>query len=159
MGKRDGQDDQRTELECDNNERDRAHGAHSENRSPDHAAEAIDSMNVMHGHGVETTCVGGDFPSDAQVREQLSMQRRELVESFLREHGYSDVNAKRRCGLFKTKYALHSAVKENDRDVVRGLLNSGADPRLKNSKGQTPLQLAQKSDRGGSHADVIACLM
>lgn len=71
-------------------------------------------MNGMHEHEVETRCDGGDVyghAQEGQMREQLSMQRRELVESFLRERGYSGINAKRRCGLFKSKYALHSAVK------------------------------------------------
>jgi hypothetical protein len=80
------------------------------------------------------------------------------LDQFLRSKGYAGVNAKRRAG-FKTKYPLHSAVKENDPELIRLLLNSGANRCLKNSSGQTPLLLAQKSNRSGSHAAVIASLL
>merc|ERR1712232_1523500 len=102
--------------------------------------------------------VGVRTARELAEREQLAHEQRGKINSFLKSMGYAGVNAKRRAG-WKSKYPLHSAVKENSPELVNLLLNSGADRSLKNSSGQTPLQLAQKSDRGGSHGSVIACLM
>ena len=42
---------------------------------------------------------------------------------------------------------LHAAVKIGDREVVRALLNSGADPNAMEGDGETPLHHAVRSDR------------
>lgn len=56
-------------------------------------------------------------------------------------------------------YPLQAAVEANDAEFVELLLWAGADPRLANSKKQTPLQLAHaKNSKQGSHAKVIAAL-
>jgi hypothetical protein len=75
--------------------------------------------------------------------------------AFLKEHCYAGVNAKRSNFVRKSKYPLHSAVKHKDAEMVRILCASGADPALKNSSGQTPVQFAQKSDKNGSHGAVL----
>eukprot|EP00929_Paragymnodinium_shiwhaense_P084022 TRINITY_DN4490_c0_g1_i1.p1 TRINITY_DN4490_c0_g1~~TRINITY_DN4490_c0_g1_i1.p1 ORF type:complete len:240 (-),score=79.96 TRINITY_DN4490_c0_g1_i1:88-807(-) len=91
---------------------------------------------------------------DRQARDAADAAR---LTAFLKEHGYSGANVKRTM-LFKSKYPLHSAVKVKDADMIRILRAFGADCAVKNSAGQTPLQLAQKSDKNGSHEGVIAAL-
>jgi len=120
-------------------------------------AEEVEGSCAFSGDGAQ------EEASDATQAMQTASLREaeeqwEKVDRFLKFKGYAGVNAKRRAGL-KSKYPLHSAVKENNPELVALLLNSGADRSLKNSNGCTPLQLAQKSNRGGTHARVIACLV
>jgi hypothetical protein len=110
------------------------------------------------------TCTTSEFENTEEARTARELagrnrlvQDQKKVQSFLTSRGYSGVNAKRRAGL-KSKYPLHSAVKENNSELVGLLLNFGANRFLKNSTGQMPLQLAQKSNSDGSHAGVIAAL-
>jgi len=76
-----------------------------------------------------------------EEREQEAQANRAMVEEFLTEHGYDDVNSKRK-KHFKYKYPLHTAVKHKP-DMVRRLLRCDADPTLTNSAGKTPRQLAE----------------
>lgn len=95
---------------------------------------------------------------EEDIMRQMQAQRdRKKVEEFLAAKGFKGVNAAR-LKMVWHKYALHSAVKVNDAELVRLLLEAMADPSRKNSSGQTPLQLARKVDRRGSHADVIRVL-
>lgn len=93
---------------------------------------------------------------ERMLQEQEAADKAKL-EAFLKEHGYKGANEKR-TKMFKTKYPLHTAVKVNDPDMVRILLAAGADAGAKNSAGQTPAQLAQKSDKSGSHAALLLAL-
>eukprot|EP00929_Paragymnodinium_shiwhaense_P084025 TRINITY_DN4490_c0_g1_i4.p1 TRINITY_DN4490_c0_g1~~TRINITY_DN4490_c0_g1_i4.p1 ORF type:complete len:224 (-),score=73.02 TRINITY_DN4490_c0_g1_i4:88-759(-) len=115
----------------------------------------------------KTECLAKQYEEEERLRKVTEMQReaeeaRDAADAarltaFLKEHGYSGANVKRTM-LFKSKYPLHSAVKVKDADMIRILRAFGADCAVKNSAGQTPLQLAQKSDKNGSHEGVIAAL-
>eukprot|EP00928_Gymnodinium_smaydae_P018572 TRINITY_DN17072_c0_g1_i2.p1 TRINITY_DN17072_c0_g1~~TRINITY_DN17072_c0_g1_i2.p1 ORF type:complete len:295 (-),score=56.92 TRINITY_DN17072_c0_g1_i2:146-1030(-) len=85
------------------------------------------------------------------------LEAKAWIEQFLRRHGYASVNSKR-TRLFKSKYALHTAVKQNSEEVVRLLLWAGADPALRNSSGLTPRQLAEKCNTSGSHDALLDAL-
>lgn len=91
-----------------------------------------------------------------QDLEQKASQR-EKVRIFLMEHGYLGVNAKR-TKMLKSKYALHTAVKLGDPGIIQLLRAFGADTSLTNSAGETPMQLARKLNKGGSHDGVSAAL-
>lgn len=94
-------------------------------------------------------------------RRRLELEKqaadRATADAWLKKNGFSDVAAKKK-SMFSSTYALHVAVKENNAEIVRCLLASGADPALKNSSGQTPAQLAQKSDKKGSHTATLDAL-
>jgi len=93
--------------------------------------------------------------------EQLRLAKADADEqrvgAFLKEKGFSGVNAKRR-SMLKWKLPLHSAVEINDPELVRALLQCGADPSLANSSGQTALQSAAKRNKNGSHSSVLELL-
>jgi len=91
-----------------------------------------------------------------QAAEQKESDSAKL-QKFLLKHGYCGVNRKR-TKMLKSKYALHTAVKLTDRDMVSLLLATGADPQLKNSAGETPKKLAHRLNKDSSHGAVLAAL-
>mmetsp|Transcript_63213 Transcript_63213/g.175926 ORF Transcript_63213/g.175926 Transcript_63213/m.175926 type:complete len:231 (-) Transcript_63213:20-712(-) len=82
-------------------------------------------------------------------RQEMAQRDAATLEAFLKENNYRGVNEKRKTAL-KAKYPLHTAVKRNNDDVVRILLEAGADPRLADSNKLTPQQLASKLNSDGS---------
>merc|ERR1711933_327428 len=89
-------------------------------------------------------------------RLQQEQNDRKLVEDFLKAHGYSGVNTKRRRWL-RSKYPLHTAAKGSDARIVEMLLEARADPTLKNSAGKTPAQVAQQLTCKNAKAAIYAC--
>ncbi|CAE7471493.1 unnamed protein product, partial [Symbiodinium sp. KB8] len=85
---------------------------------------------------------------------------------FLTKHGFGeDVNAPNQpSGCFlpfprkETLYPLHVAAKLGDGAMVRALLEEGADPEQRSSKGRTAEDLARQEDRDGSHVEVLVLL-
>mmetsp|Transcript_27764 Transcript_27764/g.50725 ORF Transcript_27764/g.50725 Transcript_27764/m.50725 type:complete len:261 (-) Transcript_27764:178-960(-) len=68
----------------------------------------------------------------------------EMVQKFLAEKRFKGVNSKKTSLLgLRGHYALHSAARRNDVDMVKALLASDADPSLKSSSGKTALELAR----------------
>jgi hypothetical protein len=69
--------------------------------------------------------------------------RRRMVSEFLESRGFKKdgVNQKKK-SILKFRYPLHVAVKEQNVDMVKLLLESGADKSVKNSSGWTPLDKA-----------------
>lgn len=103
--------------------------------------------------------------TQAQLEEQRrleSAQKQEMLRSFLSGAGFTDVNEKKKekSSMFSSgfTYPLHAAVKANDVNMVQLLLQAGADRTLSNSKKVTPLAIAQKLDKGGSHREIITVL-
>jgi len=94
------------------------------------------------------------------MKEQRLKEEREdqlKVDSFLKANGFANLDSKRKL-MFKSFYPLHRAVSQNNAEMVQLLLAAGARPMLKNSSSLSPLQLALKLDRSGSHMQVIKLL-
>lgn len=97
-----------------------------------------------------------ELAHDPQQAEEDPKDELKLRE-FLAANGFKGVNV-RRTRMLKWKYPLHTAVKQRDAKLVELLLKSKADPALKSSAGVTPMELAQKINRNGSHTAVLhAC--
>merc|ERR1712048_655624 len=79
---------------------------------------------------------------EAQDAQEMT-DKKNKVDEFLKQHGYAGVNTKRKSKFGRYKFALHTAVKHNP-DMVPLLLQAGAEPSNKNSKGQTPYEYAKK---------------
>lgn len=92
----------------------------------------------------------------AEVQQEEELQQKE-VQAFLRKHGFAGIRAGRR-RMMRTSYPLHTAVTEKDARMVALLLRAGADASQKNSSGATPAQLAQKSNKHGSHEEMLWAL-
>lgn len=136
---------------CDRQRREAEAAAEEQRRR----AEALEAERREH------EAQAAEEAEQRKVREQeeaKAEQEHLAVEKFLSNRGYSGVNS-RRSKLFKYKYPLHSAVKDNSLEMVELLLGAKADPMLKNSSGLTPGHLAMKlSSRHGSHDDVLCAL-
>jgi hypothetical protein len=92
-----------------------------------------------------------------EAEKERTSARKAAVDSFLKQRGFKGVTAPKRT-LMKTTYALHEAAKLGDAEMVRMLVEEGADIAQKNSRGKTALQRAQVQDKAGSHKDVISVL-
>jgi hypothetical protein len=70
------------------------------------------------------------------------------VNSWCKENGYQSITAPKKTFKGNTKFVLHTAVKHQSLEMVGMLLMCGAKKDVKDSKGHTPLQLAEniKSD-------------
>jgi len=71
--------------------------------------------------------------------------------SYLLQFKGSDINAKTKEGLT----ALHLAVQKQVPDIIKVLIAAGASPKIKSSKNQTALELAQSLN----HAEVLKALI
>jgi len=92
---------------------------------------------------------------EEEKRMAEEMQRRkDAVDSFLKANKFKGVGTAKR-SMLRTTYPLHLAVEKGDVQLVEDLIREGADALQKNYS-KTPLQLAQKKDKKGSHAAVIA---
>jgi membrane protein involved in colicin uptake len=79
-----------------------------------------------------------------KAAEEEEMRRaKQQVQEWCKLRGFQDVNSERK--TFKSKkYPLHSAVKHQETEILKSLLKCGARKDSKDSRGQTPLQVAQK---------------
>jgi hypothetical protein len=80
------------------------------------------------------------------------------VGPWCKAHGYEDVLNPKTTLRGNKKYALHTAVKHEDCDAVKMLLLCGAQKDIKDSKGQTALQLAEKIESGRAREVILAAL-
>lgn len=97
------------------------------------------------------------FEKEREQRRKEEQEDQDKVDAFLKKNKFSDVHYQKR-SFFKVSYPLHCAVSKNDPDMVQLLLAAGASPLDKNSSGLTPLALAQKLDRKGSHTEILKLL-
>lgn len=114
---------------------------------------------VRRGSG-RSPAYGSRQPSEKERAHADKMQRekeaadKKKVEDFLHNKGFAGINRKR-TKLWKSKYPLHSAVKENDPELVQLLLEAKANPACRNSAGETPVQLAKKLNVRGSQTALL----
>jgi len=91
------------------------------------------------------------------AEEQARKEAQEKVDLFLKAKGFKTMSMPR-TSCFTASYPLHVAVQENNAGLVSALLLSGADKKVKNSTGKTPLEAAEKLNKKGSHAAVMSAL-
>merc|ERR1719198_1479971 len=92
-----------------------------------------------------------------EMAKQAAEARKQAVQKFLADYKFKDINTGRR-SLTKTTYALHEAAKRNDLEMVKMLIEQGANVEQINSRKQTALQRATQEDKKGSHQEVIGVL-
>mmetsp|Transcript_58642 Transcript_58642/g.136373 ORF Transcript_58642/g.136373 Transcript_58642/m.136373 type:complete len:241 (-) Transcript_58642:257-979(-) len=100
---------------------------------------------------------------EARVKAQEAAHRkvesrRKQVEAWLKEHGYSGGARDPKKTCFKKKYPIHSAAKRGEHEIIEILIEEGANPADKDSKGKTALAIAEKKNKGSSHQGAIQVL-
>lgn len=99
-----------------------------------------------------------------EARVAAEKERKEIeaaqraVEDFLKTRGFRQLSLPRKAFCGATMYPLHVAVEENDASMVQAMVRCGADPQQKNSAKKTPLELAEKCNKGGSHEVIVSTL-
>jgi len=105
--------------------------------------------------------------AQAEQRAEQERQEREVAEArarksavaaFLKEHGFKGGVSDAKKSMMSTTYPLHTAAKAGNARMVEMLLKEGASVAQKNSSGKTAAQVAEKSNKNGSHAAALRAL-
>ncbi|CAE7731085.1 unnamed protein product [Symbiodinium sp. CCMP2592] len=98
--------------------------------------------------------------SPEMLKDQEERQRRAEVINWLKSQGFPDIAAPKKtrsCMSTSHQYPLHKAVTDGNGRIVKLLLEMHANPKLKNSKGKTPLEVAKKTKTTASK-EIISLL-
>jgi len=108
----------------------------------------------------EKACQEREAAESAKAADELVA--REKVQTWCKANGFKegDMNSCKKSFLRGSKFPLHEAVAKNNEEMVGLMVRLGADKGLKNSKGQTPEDLATQMNKkaSGSMDAVIAHL-
>merc|ERR1719277_2957911 len=94
---------------------------------------------------------------EQELAERAAEARFEAVQKFLADNKFKGINIGRK-SLTKTTYPIHEAAKRNDIEMVKMLVEEGANVEQMNSRKQTALQRATQEDKKGSHKEIIRLL-
>lgn len=93
-------------------------------------------------------------PSEAEDKEE----HERAIAAFLREYGFLALHRPRRTSIIGSTYPLHRAASLGLVRMTDLMIKANANPRQKNSWGQTPLDVARRCNRKGSHEGVLRIL-
>merc|ERR1712130_292183 len=79
------------------------------------------------------------------------------VAAWCKAHGFAAVNVQKKTYRGNTKFPLHTAVKYSQEEIIGMMLLVGAQKDVKDSRAQTPLQLAAKLNKNRSHDRSWSC--
>eukprot|EP00397_Hematodinium_sp_SG-2012_P032419 GEMP01034519.1.p1 GENE.GEMP01034519.1~~GEMP01034519.1.p1 ORF type:complete len:228 (+),score=41.27 GEMP01034519.1:245-928(+) len=122
------------------------------------------TVDSEHGENVVLESIHGSDDTHSTVsvltigRRKQKMADDAKLKDFLASIKCKSVNSKRILFLGKFEYPLHKAVKMNDSDLVRILLENGADRDLRASSSKTPLQKALQLNQDDSYAQTARLL-
>jgi hypothetical protein len=93
------------------------------------------------------------------AEEEKELKRAEqAAKSWCKDNGYVDWNTEKKTFKGGRKFALHTAVKHRNAEMVAMLVKCGAKKDSKDSKGQTPEQLAITLNKHGEVDAILAHL-
>lgn len=91
-------------------------------------------------------------------RQQAVNEATAKVNAWCKSNGFQDMNTQKKTLRGATKFPMHTAVKYSNQEIVEMMLLAGIDKDVRDSNKQTPLQLAAKLNKNGSHDQIIAML-
>lgn len=99
----------------------------------------------------------GGLEKRLQNAEAIAEGRRKL-EVWCKENGYADAYTRKKTYRGDSKFPLHTAVKQENVEIVKLLLQNGANKDCTNSKGETPLKMANMMTPGSIRDEMIRAL-
>jgi hypothetical protein len=94
-----------------------------------------------------------------KLEEEKEMQEAsEKVGVWCRDNGYKDMHTEKKTFMGGKKFPLHTAVKQQSAEVVEMIVKCGGKKDCQDSKGQTPMQLAEKVCKGANRDRILAAL-
>lgn len=94
---------------------------------------------------------------DRSAAEDLA-EAQVKANKWCKSNGFLDVSSQKKTLRGATKFPLHTAVKHENAEMVGLLLKCGANKGMRDSKNQTPKELATKMNKNGSHNQILAML-
>merc|ERR1712187_154137 len=92
-------------------------------------------------------------------REEKQMQEAsEKVGVWCQNNGYQDIHSEKKTFKGNKKFALHTAVKQQNAEMVELIVKCGGQKDCKDSKGVTPMQQAEKVCKGANRNRILAAL-
>jgi len=91
---------------------------------------------------------------EAEREEARREEEARRVQAWLSSNGFKGLNDLVRKRFTKVT-PLHFAVGQNNPEMVKLLLDAGADPLGINGKKETPMKLAEKLNKNSSHASIV----
>merc|ERR1712039_56052 len=92
-------------------------------------------------------------------REEKEMQEaQEKVGKWCQSNGYQDIHSEKKTFKGNKKFAMHTAVKQQSPEIVELIVKCGGQKDCKDSKGVTPMQLAEKVCKGADRDRILAAL-
>lgn len=85
-------------------------------------------------------------------------QANEKVSTWCKKNGFVNMSTQKKTMFSGSKFPLHKAVSSKDAEMVRMMVLLDVDRSVKNSKGQTPADLAASLNKDRSMDAIIACL-
>jgi len=95
---------------------------------------------------------------EARAKKKQELADQKKVRDWLQANGFKTPNDLVRKKLSKVA-PLQCAIQQNDVEMLKLLLQNGADANKVNGKNESALTVAQKLDKKGSHAGVVQTLM
>merc|ERR1712039_281076 len=100
----------------------------------------------------------------AEARKRLAQEQEEIaaaqksVDDFLKAHGFKHLSLPKKAICGAPLSAIHMAVEKNNPTLVQAMVRCNADLHQKGPSKQTPLEFAERCNKGGSHDAVVKAL-
>jgi len=127
----------------------------------DAACEATISGEALDSISSKMVCTGDEEIANAlddNGEQPEAADHKAILDAFLASNGFDGVSNKRRRMLRPSIYPLHLAAEKGDDQLIRLLLEAGADRLLKDSSGRTAEDVAKRKNKKGSHDEALASL-
>lgn len=111
-------------------------------------ATDLEPMSVQKDLGAQKRLRMDEMEKEKEKEERRERRQQRMLDAFLREHHFDDVNAMRITnGWFGRSFQrpLHKAAQLNHVPVIMMLLRRGADPMSLDSKGKTAYSCSAES--------------
>jgi len=94
----------------------------------------------------------------AAIEAQEIAEAKTLINEWCKSSGFQEMNSQKKTLRGGTKFPLHTAVKHKNGEMVAMMLRCGANRDARDSKKQTPAELAAKLNTNGAYANIVAIL-